>query len=75
MEYDFRTHVASDIGIDQRFVPPTLTKTQTFNEGISLWSEQNITRLNIGKSKYILHTRMREEVATRFTLNNAYIET
>ena len=21
MEYDFRTHVASDIGIDQRFVP------------------------------------------------------
>ena len=74
MEYDFRTHVASDIGIDQRFVPPSLTKTQIFNEGISLWSEQNITRLNIDKSKYIIHTRMREDIATRFTLKNALIE-
>ena len=50
-EYDFRNHVASDIGQDQRFLPPTSTKTQTFHDGISKWTEHNHTKLNQGKSK------------------------
>ena len=29
IEYDFSTHVASDVGIDQRFLPPSTTQTQT----------------------------------------------
>ena len=35
LQYDFRSHVASDIGLDQRFLPPSSTKTQTYNEGIA----------------------------------------
>ena len=74
IEYDFSTHVASDVGIDQRFLPPSTTQTQTYNNGIAQWTRENLTKLNAGKSSYIVHTRMREKVATRFTLDNSYIE-
>ena len=50
--YDFRSHVASDIALDQRFLPPSSTKTQNFQDGMALWTEQNLTKLNFGKSKY-----------------------
>jgi hypothetical protein len=73
-DYNFRSHVASDIGLDQRFLPPSFTKTQAFHDGIAQWTDQNQTKLNQGKSKYILHSRMKEDVATRFTLDGVYIE-
>ena len=31
-------------------------------------------KLNTDKAKYILYTRMQEDFATRFTLDNAYVE-
>ena len=73
IQCDFRKHVASDIAIDQRFLPCSLTKTQRFNEGIFLWTQQNQTRLNIDKSEYV-HTRMKKDFANRFTLDNELIE-
>ena len=74
IQYDFLHHVASDIGIDQRFLPPSSTKTQGYNDGIVLWTNQNLAKLNTEKSQYVVHTRMKEDFATRFTLNGAYIE-
>jgi hypothetical protein len=74
IEYDFHSHVASDIGIDQRFLPPSSTQTQTYNAGIANWTEQNLAKLNSEKSSYIIHTRMKEVFATRFTLDNSYID-
>ena len=73
IQYDFHSHVASDIGIDQRFLPPSSTQTQTYNAGIAHWTEQNLAKLNSEKSSYIIHTRMKEHFATRFTLDNSYI--
>ena len=74
IQCDFRKHGASDIAIDQRFLPCSSTKTQLFKEGIFLWTQQNQTRLNIEKSEYVVHTRMKEDFATRFTLGNELIE-
>ena len=74
IEYDFRAHVASDIGIGQRFLPPSATKTQSYNEGISLWTQQNLMKLNSDKSKYTLHTRTKEDFTTRLTLDNCLID-
>ena len=73
-EYIFRTHVASDIGLDQRFLPPSLTRSQDFHDGIALWTAQNLTKLNLDKSKYVVHTRMKESFATRFTIGGSLIE-
>ena len=73
-EYNFRAHVASDIGIGQRFLPPSATKTQSYHDGISVWTKENLMRLNLDKSKYILHTRTKEDFATRFTLDGCLID-
>ena len=74
MEYNFRAHVASDIGIGQRFLPPSATKTQSYHDGISVWTKENLMKLNSDKSKYILHTRTKEDFATRFTLDGCLID-
>ena len=74
IQYDFCAHVASDIAIGQRFLPPSSTKTQTYNDGIALWTRQNLMKLNSSKSKYVLHTRMKENFATRFTLDGSHID-
>ena len=74
IQYDFHTHVASDVGIGQRFLPPSSTQTQAYNEGIAVWTQQNLAKLNSDKSSYIIHTRMMEDFATRFTLDNSHIE-
>ena len=74
IEYNFRAHVASDIGIGQRFLPPASTKTQSYHEGISVWTQNNLMKLNSDKSKYVLHTRTKENFATRFTLDGSLID-
>ena len=74
IQYDFSSHVASDVGIDQRFLPPSTTQTQSYNNGIAQWTRENLNKLNAAKSSYIVHTRMKEKVATRFTLDNSFIE-
>ena len=74
IEYDFLSHVASDVGIDQRFLPPASTKTQAYNDQIASWTKENIMKLNTKKSKYILYTRMKEDFASRFTLDGSLLE-
>ena len=66
--------MASDIAVDQRFLPPEATKTQGYNDGIALWKNQNQMQINTDKSKYVVHSRMRGDVSTRFTLGQSYIE-
>ena len=73
-EYDFINHVASDIGIDQKFLPPQSTQTQINNDNLVLWTEENKMKLNENKSNYMIFTRMREEFASRFTLNNKFLD-
>ena len=53
IEYDFWSHVASDVGVDQRFLPPV--STQFYNDSISDWTRQNLMKLNTDKAKYILY--------------------
>ena len=74
IEYDFRAHVASDIAIGQRFLPPSATKTQSYHEGISVWTKENLMKINSDKSKYTLHTRTKEDFASRFTLDGCLID-
>ena len=42
-EYNFLEHVASHVGVDQRFLPTEGTKTNL--EKIALWTEDNFMRL------------------------------
>ena len=45
-EYNFKQHVASDIGIDELYVSASNLKTQENLDSISDWTTQNLMKLN-----------------------------
>jgi hypothetical protein len=68
-EYNFRQHVASDVGIDEYYVPPTSLKTQDNVNKIADWTTENKMKLNEEKSNYMVFSRSNTEFATRITMN------
>ena len=73
-EYNFYEHVASDVGIDQKFLSPQHLSTQYNLDQIALWTRNNLMRLNENKTSYIVFTRARQSFATRLTLNSNLLE-
>ena len=57
MSHDFHQHVASDICIDQTFLPSSSYEMQDKLNNISDWTEENLMLLNETKSNYIIYTR------------------
>ena len=72
--YDFTQHVASDVGIDQLFLPTDACKTQNHINSIAKWTDENLMVINEMKSYYLVFTRSQQDFATRFTINNRYLE-
>ena len=73
-DYDFHDHVASDIGVDQLYLPPENLKTQQNLNLISTWTDRNLMKLNEEKTNYLIFSRSRTQVATRLTLNGKILE-
>ena len=73
-EYNFKLHVASDVGIDSYFLPPQNIQMQDHLDSISSWTRKNLMVLNERKSKYIIFNRAQADFNTRLTLNNTNIE-
>ena len=48
-EYDYLEHVPSDIGVDDKFLPPESFQMQEKLDSISKWTEQNLMKLNTKK--------------------------
>ncbi len=72
--YNHKLHVASDIGIDNIFIPPTNLHTQICINTISDWTEQNKMMLNCEKSNYMLFTRSKSNFSTRLKLNSSNLQ-
>ena len=73
-EYNFKQHVASDIGIDELYVPPSSIGTQDTLNKISDWTETNMMKLNKDKTNYMVFSRSDTEFATRLTLEGQTID-
>ena len=73
-DYNFKQHIASDIGIDEHYVPAESLTTQANLDQIAAWTEENQMKLNEDKSKYMVFTRSNTEFATRLTLNGNTME-
>jgi hypothetical protein len=73
-EYNFKQHVASDIGIDELYVPPTSIGTQDTLNKISDWTETNMMKLNKDKTNYMVFSRSDTEFATRLTLEGQTLD-
>ena len=68
-EYNFKQHVASDIGIEEQYVPAQSLKTQSDLDTIAKWTDENQMQLNTDKSNYMVFSRSEKEFATRLSIN------
>jgi hypothetical protein len=73
-EYNFFQHVASDIGIDEQYLPPDTNPTQDTLNFVSNWTQENLMKLNEAKCNYMVFSRSDTKFATRLTINNTNIE-
>ena len=74
IEYDTQSHVPSDVGTHQQFLPPNSFSTQSNLDSISEWTLSNHTKLNPKKSSYMIFSRSQEVFATRLTLDSQTLE-
>ena len=73
-DYNFHQHVASDIGVDEMFLPPDSNPTQANINFISNWTSENLMKLNPSKCNYMIFSRCETKFATRLTINNVNLE-
>ena len=66
--------MASDIGIDELYIPAGSLQTQASLNTIGEWTELNKMKINENKTNYMLFSRSETEVATRLALNNQTID-
>ena len=73
-DYNFKEHVASDIGVGQSFLPADRFQTQDHLNYVSNWTNENLMVLNEDKCNYMVFSRAQEEFVTRLTLNNCKLD-
>ena len=73
-DYNFKQHVASDIGIDEKYVAASNLKIQEDLNTIADWTDQNLMKMNEEKTQYMVFSRSETEMATRLTLNGKTLE-
>ena len=74
VEYNFYQHVASDVGIDMKYLPSDTYNTQAHINQISTWTSDNLMKLNEAKCNYMVFTRSKENFATRLNVNLKSLE-
>ena len=73
--YNFKEHVAADIGIDSNYLPPENNKSQQYIDNIEQWTEKQEMKLNTGKSKYmIINYTKNYKVNTRLYMQGELME-
>ena len=73
-DYDFKQHVASDVGVDQKYLEPKNIKMQTDFNQLADWTKNNLMKLNEKKTNYMIFSRNRSSIATRLTVNGNLLE-
>ena len=72
--YNFRNHVASDIGIHGQFIPPEQTQTQQTVKTIDQWTTNQKMKLNSTKTKFmIVNFTNNYQFNTRISINETLL--
>ena len=74
VDYNFNNHIASDIAVDQKYLPADTIQTQEHLDFISSWTHENLMKLNTAKSNFMIFTRMKEDFTTRLFMNGRSLE-
>ena len=73
--YNLKHHVASDIGIDQKFLPSENTHSQQYLNQIENWTILNKSKLNVKKSHVMIFNFTEDfQFSTRLYLENKLLE-
>ena len=62
--------MASDVGIDDRFLPSTTFRSQDTLNFISNWTIENQMKLNTKKCNYMIFSRSEEQFANHLRIDN-----
>ena len=73
-DYNFHHHIASDIGIGDKYLPAETYQTQDHLDQISSWTKSNLMKLNEAKCKYLVFSRSKENFSTRLHLNGENLD-
>jgi hypothetical protein len=73
-QYHFQGHIASDIATDQLYLQPEKFKTQEHIDSISTWTDQNLMKLNVAKSNYMIFSRTKVNFSTRLQINDENLD-
>ena len=73
-QYYFHQHVASDVGINQVYLPPETYDIQEHFNKISSGTHENLMQLIESKSKYMIFTRARTDIMARLTLKDKKLD-
>ena len=75
MSYNFKQHVASDVGIHSQFIPKENTETQSVVNEINDWTNNQKMKLNDSKTKYmIVNFTNIYQFNTRIMLNDKILD-
>ena len=72
MYYDFLQHVASDVGIGDRFLPPTKYGMQETLNQLSTWTSNNLMNLNAAKCNYMIFSRSKDSIGKETVHKNPW---
>ena len=73
--YNFKEHVASDIGIGSKYLPAENIKSQDYIENIERWTKTNLMKLNVDKSKYmIINYTQNYQINTRLYMEEKLLQ-
>ena len=51
--YNTKLHVPSDVADHNQFIPPQNLKSQQYLENLKNWTDENLMKLNVKKSKFM----------------------
>ena len=73
--YNFKQHVASDIGIDQNYLPSESLSMQSHLDTLVKWTYDNQMRVNEKKTKLmVINYTNKYQFATRLYMQNELLE-
>ena len=73
--YNFKNHVASDIGVHGQYLPVENINSQIYLDKINQWTDDKQMRLNKSKTKYmVINFTKKFQFNTRITLQNTLLE-
>ena len=73
-EYNFHHHVASDVGVNQKFLSSDKYPMQSNINQIAEWTKKNLMKLNEAKCHYMIFSRSKTSFATRLEVNEHKID-